>query len=252
MPLVKPGYIFPMAQEAATILPAAATIAKTGGVLRRTRGPFPFQEGHAIISGVGKVNAAIAAQKLLDAQCNRIIVIGTGAALDPTIEKGSFITVQYARYHDVNVEPLGFAAGDIPFDEQSVFKTEVNLTLALEHACIQLKKPVIHKKEILTGDQFIADEKKLQWLSDTFPNAACIDMEAAAVGHVLRYSNIPWAVIRFITDHANADSADDFSTQLRTTAPHHIASLVQEINLTLAIPELILDIGEERRHGYQE
>ncbi|MGL5256265.1 MAG: 5'-methylthioadenosine/adenosylhomocysteine nucleosidase, partial [Proteocatella sp.] len=62
---------------------------------------------------------------------------------------------------------------------------------------------------IATGDQFIADNKKVKWLEETF-DASAVEMEGASIAHVAYQNNIPFIVIRSISDNANTGASIDF------------------------------------------
>ncbi|MEG0693666.1 MAG: 5'-methylthioadenosine/adenosylhomocysteine nucleosidase, partial [Oscillospiraceae bacterium] len=63
---------------------------------------------------------------------------------------------------------------------------------------------------IASGDQFINDKFKNQWLEENIPNLKCVEMEGAAVAQVCYEFDIPFAVIRVISDSANDTSGPDF------------------------------------------
>ncbi|MGB2128959.1 MAG: 5'-methylthioadenosine/adenosylhomocysteine nucleosidase, partial [Flavicella sp.] len=68
----------------------------------------------------------------------------------------------------------------------------------------------VHTGIILSGDQFIASKEKINALKESIPEALCVEMEGAAVAQVCYEYEIPFSVIRIISDSANEDAPIDF------------------------------------------
>ena len=98
------------------------------------------------------------------------------------------------------------------------FKTDRELfNLAYETAVEEFGKDRVWKGRIASGDQFVASVEKIKWLKDTF-DAYCTEMEGAAVAHVCYVLNIPFLVIRAISDKANHDAKVDYPEFVKVAA----------------------------------
>lgn len=166
-------------------------------------------------SGVGKVNAAIAAQTLIsEFGVGEIIFTGVAGALDPGLDIGDIVVSTDCRYHDMDATPLGFPRGDIPFSPESVFPAEPGLVARALEAARAAHGGKVVAGRILSGDQFIGDPEAARRLREQF-GGACVEMEGAAVAHVCRRNGVPFVVIRAMSDRADGSAPDDFAAFIR-------------------------------------
>lgn len=169
-------------------------------------------------SGVGKVNAALTTQILIDHfQTEKIIFTGVAGALDPSLNVGDIVISTSALQHDIDASPLGFKRGEIPmFEHTSDFPADVSLIELATKASEQLNIQVI-KGRVLSGDQFIASQELVQELQDTFAGA-CVEMEGSAVAQVAMLNDIPYVIIRSISDKANGEAKMSFNEFVEVAA----------------------------------
>ncbi|WP_099202955.1 5'-methylthioadenosine/adenosylhomocysteine nucleosidase [Miniphocaeibacter massiliensis] len=153
-------------------------------------------------SGIGKVNAAIATQMLID-NFNPNIIINTGIAggLDKKLKHTSLVVADELMYHDFDKRLL---EEYYPFTKS--FKVEKKY---LEIAKNVLKNEEYFEGLIITGDQFISDSKVQLNLREEF-GALCVEMEGAAIAHTSYANDIPFMVIRCISDFADDDGETDY------------------------------------------
>ncbi|MEM7734869.1 MAG: 5'-methylthioadenosine/adenosylhomocysteine nucleosidase [Deinococcota bacterium] len=158
--------------------------------------------------GVGKVNAAVLTQLLIQQGATHIIFTGVAGAVAADLKVGDIVISQDAVQHDVDVTALGHASGEIPGD---AIRWDADDTLrALAHAAASnLDEVSAYVGTIATGDQFIADSDKKAWLLETF-GAACAEMEGASVAHVCCKWDIPFVIIRSISDDSDGSAEVDF------------------------------------------
>lgn len=163
-------------------------------------------------SGVGKVNAAITTQLLVDHfSVTNIIFTGVAGAVDPKLNIGDIVISNDALQHDIDASPLGFKQGEVPmFDYPSVFPADKNLIQLAEQAANTLPDVNVIKGTILSGDQFIADHQKVAKLGDQF-GGSCVEMEGASVAHVAMLNQIPFVIIRSMSDKANGEANVNFT-----------------------------------------
>lgn len=199
-----------MDEEIATLLPRLADRR------RERRGPFEVHlgtlDGHPVrlaVCGVGKVNAAALAQQLLSDGAIRMLFTGVAGALDPDLRVGDVVVSHDAVQHDVDVSALGYEPGRVP-GEPLAWEADP----ALRDAALAAAREVVQDGRVLvgriaSGDTFIADPDRVSRLRERF-GAACAEMEGAAVAQVCARWQVPWAVVRSISDTADHDASLDF------------------------------------------
>ncbi|OLO40222.1 5'-methylthioadenosine/S-adenosylhomocysteine nucleosidase [Alkalihalophilus pseudofirmus] len=178
-------------------------------------------ENHQIVlckSGVGKVNAALTTQILIDHfQVEKIIFTGVAGALNPRLDIGDIVISTSALQHDIDASPLGFKRGEIPmFEHTSDFPANTALIELATKASEQLNIQVI-KGKVLSGDQFIASQELVHELYETF-SGACVEMEGSAVAQAAMLNDIPYVIIRSISDKANGEAKMSFNEFVHVAA----------------------------------
>ena len=181
---------------------------------KEQRGAFTLYrgtlDGQAVLlaeCGVGKVNAAALTQ-LLVMQVERIIFTGVAGAVDPTLEVGDIVVSTDALQHDTDVTALGYELGQVPGEPLAWEADERLRDLALE-AAQRLEEVKTLAGRVVSGDQFIADADKVAQLRETF-GAACAEMEGAAVAQVCAKADVPFVIIRSISDTADHQAEVNF------------------------------------------
>ncbi|WP_317855492.1 5'-methylthioadenosine/adenosylhomocysteine nucleosidase [Chakrabartyella piscis] len=162
-------------------------------------------------SGIGKVNAAICAQALIDRfDVEKIIMVGVAGSLSAELRVGDIILSEDAVEHDMDTSPLGDPIGTIPRMEESYFKADQELLrLALESAKEVAKDYRVLTGRVASGDQFICTEDAKAKIRETV-GGMCAEMEGAAVAHTCYLNNTPFLIIRAISDGAGEDAGLSF------------------------------------------
>ena len=183
----------------------------------RTKARMEFIEGTLeekdvvmVISGIGKVNAAVCAQILADDyHVTHLINVGVAGGVKENIQPMDVVVATALLQHDMDVTAFGLKRGEIPRFESSLFKTDDKLTrLALEGSR-KNEGYTTHEGIIVSGDQFISSKEKIEDLLETFDAAAC-EMEGAAIAQAADLNHIPFSVIRAISDNANTGASMDY------------------------------------------
>ncbi|MFA9559053.1 5'-methylthioadenosine/adenosylhomocysteine nucleosidase [Evansella sp. AB-rgal1] len=196
-----------------------------------------WHEHHVTICkcGVGKVNAAMTAQLLIDKyEVETIIFTGVAGALDQKLNIQDVVISTSCQEHDIDASPLGFPRGTIPmYDGTSDFPADKKL---IDTAYIAANEIVpnhiqVWKGKIVSGDQFIANREEVNQLKDLF-SAICVEMEGAAVAHVANFNHIPYVVLRSISDKANGEAPNSFETFVKNAAKTS-AEIVERIVVLL-------------------
>lgn len=161
-------------------------------------------------SGVGKVNASICTQILIDDfGVDYVIFTGVAGGVDPDLNIGDIVISEDCRQHDIDASPLGFKRGEIPFASTSVFLAHSDLIQLAQKSGAELKDVNTVIGRILSGDQFVADKEQVQRLYDEF-NGSCVEMEGAAVAQVCHLNQIPFVIIRSLSDKADGSAHVNF------------------------------------------
>lgn len=161
-------------------------------------------------SGVGKVNAALCTQTLVEHfQVKTIFFTGVAGALHPDLDIGDIVISTECQQHDLDVTALGFERGVIPFQEVSIFPADPKLVQLAVEAAKQTTEAKVMTGKILSGDQFISDPQKGRQLYEEF-GGICVEMEGAAVAHACHVLGVPFVVIRSMSDRADHSANVNF------------------------------------------
>ena len=186
------------------------------------------KETVAVVSGIGKVNMAICTQILVDDyHVDAFINTGVAGGLNNAINIGDIVVSTTAQQHDMDVSALGDPVGTIPRMETSIFAADETLVKAAKAACEKANKDIqCILGKVVSGDQFIASAQKKEWLVDTF-GGDCAEMEGAAMAQVAYLNQIPFVVIRAISDKADNSGQEDYGTFAKKAIVHTTQLLKQ-------------------------
>lgn len=183
-----------------------------------------------IVGGVGKVAAAIAAQYACDVFKPRcLITIGLAGALDSRTRRGRVVVASGAIQHDFDARPLTDTRGVIPSLEIRLIEADSAITEMLLRAA-RYKAEDAQAGVVLTGDQIVTSRQVRDALLRDFPDAACIDMETAAVAQVAHQNRVPWSALRVTSD--SADESFDLKGVMgfgAETAANLFESIIQTV-----------------------
>ena len=174
-------------------------------------------------SGIGKVNAAICTQMLVDLfEIDYVVNTGIAGSLNAAIDIGDIVLSTDAVQHDMDAVAFGYKVGVIPRMETSYFDADENLRALAKKVCKEVNPDIaVHEGRIVTGDQFIADQAKKEWLVDNFAGM-CTEMEGAAIAHAAYNNGVPFLIIRAISDKADHSAEMDYPTFERMAIGHTV------------------------------
>ena len=134
-----------------------------------------------------------------------------------------------AIQHDMDAAGFGYAVGQIPRMEVFSFPADQKL-LELAAECCKREIPEIgvHTGRVVSGDQFISDKEKKKWLTETF-DGFCTEMEGAAIAQTAYLNQIPYLVIRAISDKADDSAEMDYAEFEAATIEHSVKLLTAMI-----------------------
>lgn len=173
-------------------------------------------------SGIGKVNAAIVTQHLINNLGATVIInIGLAGALEKGLDIGDAIVSNDVVYHDVDATGFGYPIGQVPGLGTTAFTADpILVKIASGYANTKIGR-------IATGDQFVGDSEQKQQIHARF-NAMCAEMEGAAISHVCYLHKIPFVVIRTISDKAEGGAFDEFNKNLKKAVTAYVG-IVEKI-----------------------
>lgn len=183
---MKLGVVYAMEKEAAGLLDRlnAEVLEKRAGMAFYT-----LPGGHLLcVGGVGKVNAAMAAQMLVDGfGVEGILNAGCAGALRD-LSVGTVVAARHCVQHDVDTSLAGDPVGLV---------STVNV---VELPCALSGHPGLVPGVVATGDWFGRDFDRARAIVERFGADVC-DMEAGAVAQVCLRHGLPCVVLKAVSDH---------------------------------------------------
>lgn len=169
-------------------------------------------------SGIGKVNAAVCAQVLIDMYAvDYIINVGVAGAVAKELEIGDIIISDDCVQHDFDTTAFGDPIGFISRMNVRFFKADDELIKIAKDAGEKAVDAKVYVGRIASGDQFISSNEKKAYLRNEF-KASCAEMEGAAIAHSCFLNKIPFVIIRSISDKAEDSSEHDYEKFFRESA----------------------------------
>jgi adenosylhomocysteine nucleosidase len=170
-----------------------------------------------VSSGIGKVNAALCAQVLVDMfAVDAIINTGVAGAISGKLKIGDVVVSTDAMYHDFDTTACGDEPGIISRMGTSFFPADADLIDKAIQSAEELGLNAVAGR-IATGDQFISNQERKDEIRNLF-SPLCCEMEGAAIAHAAYLNMIPFVIIRAISDNANENSDVNFETFFRDVA----------------------------------
>jgi adenosylhomocysteine nucleosidase len=182
--------------------------------------------------GMGKVNAALATQILIEKYgVGAIINIGCAGGLNDSLNIGDFVISTEVVQHDYDVSAIGYKKGEVPYSGKISFEADENLISIAEQAISTVNSDrQIIKGRICSGDQFICTTEQKETIIKNF-GGECAEMEGAAVGQVAYMNEVPFVIIRAMSDSAN--NPDDFTKyvdQVTEEGANVVLEMLKHIN----------------------
>ncbi|WP_022666840.1 5'-methylthioadenosine/adenosylhomocysteine nucleosidase [Desulfospira joergensenii] len=182
------------------------------------RGKLEDLEVTVVKCGVGKVNAAICTQILADVfQCEKILFGGVAGALFPGLKQGDVVISSHAVQFDIDLTAFGRRQGELA-DHDRLIEADPYMVQAASAAFDEQVKgmqtpPEMVVGTIVSGDRFISDPDTIRWLQREF-SGVCTEMEGGALGYTCKINQIPFVIIRIISDSAGKDAVGEFDSFL--------------------------------------
>lgn len=174
-------------------------------------------------SGIGKVNAAVCTQILIDDfGVDMVINTGIAGSLNAKIGIGDIVISTDVVHHDMDAVNFGYPLGQIPQMEVFSFAADEGLAETARRVCRKVNPEIrVFRGRIVSGDQFIADQSVKNRIEEQF-HGLCTEMEGAAVAQVSYLNQVPFVIVRAISDKADDDASMDYPTFERQAAEHSV------------------------------
>lgn len=239
------GILSAMPQEIDKVLHAMTQVEKsTFGGRNFYKGLLFGKPVVLAFSNWGKVAAATTATQLIASfNVETLIFTGVAGALQEQLNIGDVVIGTHLYQHDMDARPL-FKQFEIPIINKTSFETDVPLTSNLfkaadrflsdakKHAVLlnefNIARPKTYKGGIASGDQFISSQLKINELTISLPDVMCVEMEGAAVAQVCYDYNLPFAIMRTISDKAKGNADIDFKKFAENIASTYALGILKE------------------------
>lgn len=195
-------------------------------------GTLAGREVVVVRSGIGKVNAGICTQILVDLfDVKAVINTGIAGSLDGRIDIGDIVISTDALHHDMDAVNFGYPLGQIPRMDTLSFPADEKLIAVAEEACRQVN-PDIHTwtGRVVSGDQFIADRAVKDRINENF-GGFCTEMEGAAIAQGAYLNQIPFVILRAISDKADDSATMDYPTFEKKAIEHSVRLVIRMMEL---------------------
>jgi len=173
------------------------------------------------VCGIGKVFAAICAQTMI-LKFSPSLIINTGVAggIAEGLKIGDVVIADTVCQYDMDTSPIGDPVGLISGINQIYFSADKKASDALAASLAKFNINTV-RGNIATGDQFVSTSEKKTYLKNSFNAAAC-EMEGGSIGHVCFVNNVPFAILRSISDNADEGATVDYPTFARASADGYV------------------------------
>ena len=206
-----------------------------------------------VFSRWGKVAAATTVATLIhEFHITDLIFTGVAGAINPGLNIGDIVLAQRLIQHDMDAQPL-MNRFEIPLLSQTylhpdsqlcdISQTAINNLLENKHlhevisdkelAEFNIKAPKLMMGDIASGDQFFSSDTQRKSLNKDLPGVLCVEMEGAAVAQVCFEYDIPFTIIRTISDAANDESHLDFPAFIQNIASKYSTEIIRNMYLHL-------------------
>ncbi|MDP3313540.1 5'-methylthioadenosine/adenosylhomocysteine nucleosidase [Lutibacter sp.] len=239
------GIISAMQEEIQALLNVLKNVATVKKGMRTYYQGTLFDQSVVIaFSRWGKVaSAATTTQLINDYPLKELIFTGVAGAIKNKLNIGDVVIGKNLFQHDMDASPL-FEQFEIPILKKKGIATQdatdlieasklflsdylsyISINNSLE---FNITKPKVVYEDIASGDQFISSLSKIKQLNQMLPTAFCVEMEGAAVAQVCYEYQIPFSIIRIISDNANENATIDFPKFANTIASNYALGILKK------------------------
>ena len=187
-----------------------------------------------VLSGVGGNKASMSITQILERYpVTSVINIGTAGGLKNYEEVLDVVISERVLKHDFDTAgvyniPLGF------HDENKlVFNSDVGLQILAKELLESYTESKVYVGDIVSGDKFIYKEEDVNYIAGNFDSALCADMESSSIAEVCNFYNVPFIIIRSLSDIAvkegNELDFDKYVQKASSRSAHFVKEFVSKI-----------------------
>ncbi|MCT8557255.1 5'-methylthioadenosine/S-adenosylhomocysteine nucleosidase [Glaesserella parasuis] len=168
-------------------------------------------------SGIGKTAAAMGTALLLQlTKPEMVINTGSAGGLDANLNVGDIVISTEVRHHDVDVTAFGYEKGQLPANPAAFMANEQLAQIAIK----ETEKAGFNAVSglICSGDLFVNGNDMIARIRNDFPSVKAVEMEAASIAQVCHAFQVPFVVVRAISDVADKESHLSFDEFLPLAA----------------------------------
>ncbi len=197
------------------------------------QGRLGGKEVIVVRSGIGKVNAAACTQILADDfHVDAVINTGVAGSLKNEINIGDIVISTDVLHHDMDAREFGYPKGQIPQMDIFSFQADERLRQIAAQVCAKVNPEIaVFQGRVVSGDQFVADSAVKESIVADF-QGFCTEMEGAAIAQTAYLNQIPFVILRAISDKADNSASMDYPTFEREAAAHCVnlvCAMLQEL-----------------------
>jgi len=180
-----------------------------------------------VLSGIGKVAAALTAALLVERfGVAELLFTGVAGGLHPDVAVGDVVVATELLQHDMDASPL-FPRYEIPLTGRARFAVDAGRCAALADAARHAVPGArVHCGLVISGDVFVHRPAHGAALRDALPDALAVEMEGAALAQACCDMGVPYAVLRAISDRADAAAPTDFTRFVAEVASVYTRDIV--------------------------
>lgn len=186
-------------------------------------GVLKGQQVVVVQSGIGKVNAAVCTQILVDEfGVESVINTGIAGSLNAQIDIGDIVISTDVVHHDMDAVNFGYELGQIPQMDVFSFVANEEMASLAEKVCHEVNPEIqVFRGRVVSGDQFVADKAVKERITNQF-HGFCTEMEGAAIAQTAYLNQIPFVIIRAISDKADDSATVDYPTFEKKAVEHSV------------------------------
>ena len=163
-------------------------------------------------------------------QVDAVINTGSAGAVASGIAVGDVVIADKLAYHDVDVTAFGYDYGQMA-QQPLYFESDKKFISLIQESLSKLDQ-TWHLGLIATGDSFVAGEDKIKAIKEHFPQVLAVEMEGAAIAQAAQALNLPFLVVRAMSDNANHEASvsfDEFIVEAGRRSAQALMTLLQSI-----------------------
>jgi adenosylhomocysteine/aminodeoxyfutalosine nucleosidase len=183
-------------------------------------------------SKIGKVFSTLTATTMIEHfAAQKLLFSGVAGAISPTLKVGDLIVATKLSQHDLDITAFGHPFGYVP--EGAVFVEADKSMIAMSKEVAAEMGKSVQEGVIATGDQFVANEERKNWIGKEF-GADALEMEGGSVAVVCDALDIPFFILRAISDAADMDASFSFDEFLETSAIESAEFVMKMVDRVIA------------------